>query len=95
MKQSLSFRKIGVAIGNIFRRHHIILFALTVVIGVSIEMLFLNNLINESETEQTVITPTTTFDKETMDRIDKLITPGSDTNQDLVLPDGRINPFVE
>ena len=47
MKQSLSFRKIGVAIGNIFRRHHIILFALTVVIGVSIEMLFLNNLINE------------------------------------------------
>lgn len=46
-------------------------------------------------TEQTVLTPTTTFDKETMNRIDKLITPGSDTNQDLVLPDGRINPFVE
>ena len=94
MKQSLSLKSLTTSLSNLFKRHHIILFALTVVVGVSVAMFLLYNLINATSEEVITPMPSTIFDEETIARINKLA-PSDGTQRELILPSGRINPFVE
>ena len=94
MKNSPSVGQIGKSISKLFAKHHILLFTLTVVIGVSVAMFLLNGLIATSK-ESSVQTPAgTSFDKTTIEKIEEFST--SESRQDsFSLPAGRVNPFVE
>lgn len=94
MKQSASIDKLGRLVGTLLRRYHIIIFALTIVIGVSVAVFFLNNLITASSQADPPAPISSGFNKETIDAINKFDAPG--TNREMPpLPSGRINPFIE
>ncbi len=95
MKKSPAFAKFGKAIGKFFHRYHIIIFVLTVVIGVLVGVLLLNNLITLSGQLEPVSSSGTTFDEVTIKRIENLVTIHDDSSSELTLPPGRISPFVE
>ncbi len=96
MKNSPSVGQLGNIIASVFRRFHVLLFVLTVVIGVAACMFFLNNLITLSAQADPLAPTTTQFDQTTIDRINGLVTADQGiSGKELVLPPGRINPFVE
>lgn len=95
MKQSISLKTLATGMSSIFKRHHVVLFVLTVVVGVSVAMFLLYNLINTTTDKEVIATTSSAiFDEETIEKINKLA-PSDSTHQELALPDGRINPFVE
>ncbi len=92
MKKGISLAPIA----HFFHRYHLILFVLTVVIGVSVGMFFMNSLLSVTGNDELSSQTPSSFDQETIKRIDKLIVAGDGSaNQELVLPPGRVNPFVE
>lgn len=93
MKNDLNLSQIGEIIAGFFRRYHVILYSLTVVIGVSIAIFMLTQLLSGGEQNSTD-TNTMTFDKKTIEKIDSFNTRDKTPNS-LQLPSGRINPFVE
>ncbi len=94
MKQSISLKTLTTGMSGIFKRHHVVLFVLTVVVGVSVAMFLLYNLINATDAGTVTTTSNAIFDEETIERINKLA-PSDSAHQELALPEGRINPFVE
>ena len=95
MKNSPSVNELGSIIARFVHRHHIILYAMTIVIGVSVAVFFLNNLIALSNSTDDSQPVSTSFDKTTIERIEALNMINSDSNDGFSLPAGRINPFVE
>lgn len=95
MKQSSpSVAQLGSAIVGFIKRHHIIIFTLTVVTGVSVAVLLLNNLLVLSNTPGSTPSNGFVFDQETINQIETFNSP-SEEDGELSLPDGRYNPFVE
>lgn len=95
MKNSPSVGQLGEVISHFFRRYHMSIFLLTVVIGVSAAVLLLNGLLSKSnEMDPTVTTQSSSFDKKTIERIDNF-SPAGAGKDDFSLPSGRTNPFVE
>lgn len=94
MKGNISISGIGTSLSNFMGRYHLVIFLLTVVIGVSVAMLFLNNLITLANSNEPASVPPVTFDQKTIDRIKDFNLSGSTDNK-FVLPSGRANPFVE
>lgn len=68
------------------------LFVLTVVGGLALANFMINQAINEKPIDQPQAV-SSSFDKETMDKINQLNESSSQTT-DFVLPSGRINPFI-
>ncbi len=96
MKQTPSLTQLGEMAGRFFRRYHVILFSLTIVLGVSVAVFMLNNLLvisSGSDSGTNVATPTT-FDQQTIEAIEKFST-ASENQEAMILPSGRINPLVE
>ncbi len=90
-----SLAQIGEKIAHFFRRYHLIMFSLTIVISVTIAVFMLNNLLilsNASQPDTTV--SATKFDQATIDKINKFAT-SSESPQAFSLPAGRINPLVD
>ena len=80
---------------NFLRRFHIVLFVIVVLGGLAIVILLLNNAIVAS-TQSNGYTPNTNngnFDQATIKKIQDLQTTGQ--SDQLTLPPGRTNPFVE
>lgn len=94
MKSSLSVARLGAIITHFFKRFHLVIFTLTIVIGVSFAVFMLNSLIEKSNQTETEPVSMQTFDQETIDRINSFST-SSDMGDSFSLPSGRINPFVE
>lgn len=95
MKNSPSVGDLGGIIAKFIRRHHIVIYSMTIVIGVSVAVFFLNNLIALSNSTDDSQPVSTSFDKTTIERIEALNMINSDSNDGFSLPAGRINPFVE
>ena len=94
MKNSPDISQLGTIISHFFRRYHVLLFTLTVVVGVSVALLLLNGLLSASnETDETPV-PQARFDEATIKKIDSF---GSRTTagKELQFPQGRTSPFVE
>lgn len=94
MKKSPSTGKIGSSIAHFLKRYHVVIFALTVVIGVSGAVFLLNGLITMSSEGEAQPPKPTSFDQKTIDRINEFSTV-NDRRKEFSLPPGRINPFVE
>lgn len=94
MKQSPSISQLGTLLARFAKKHHIVLFSLTVVIGVTIAVFLLNSLIILSSKDEPVTASSPKFDQETIDKISKLSEPGEEAD-DFFLPPGRTNPFVD
>ena len=95
MKNSLSLDQLPKAIASFFKRFHIVIYTLTIVIGVAVAVFLLNGLIAKSSTpDSSDASATTSFDKETIERINNFNTSSS-SNDTFTLPSGRINPLVE
>lgn len=92
MKADLSLPRLSSALSRFMHRYHVIIFVLTVVGGLAFANFMINQAINEKPIDQPQAA-STTFDKETMDRIDQL-NESSVQSTDFVLPGGRINPFI-
>lgn len=94
MISSVSINSIGPWFSNTLRRYHVIIFALTIVVGISVAVFFLNNLIGRPA--ETIETPVanSSFDKKTIDRIQNLVSPGQQSTE-LYFGPGRSNPFAE
>ena len=94
---SISIPKITSILPRFFKRYHVVIYTLTVVIGVSIATFMLNGLLSRPEVSPTASVPTPTvpvFDQEIIDRINNFNT--SSTQEDTFsLPAGRINPLVD
>lgn len=77
-------------------RFHLVIFAVIVVLLLSIAILLLSSIVNKASgldsTPQN--TTSTTFDEATIDRISKLKT-SDEPSEPLNLSRGRINPFNE
>jgi len=93
-KQLPSANQLGQTILHFIRRYHVILFTLTVVVGVSVAVFLLNRLITESNTITQPPITVTQFDQETINKINSLNT-ASNNRSDFSLPPGRVNPFIE
>lgn len=84
-------------IPSILGRYHAVIFVVIAVGGLAVAVMILNNIIQSSTSEaapQTVAELNASFDQDTIRRIEKLKT-STESTDDLVLPPGRINPFVE
>ncbi len=95
MKNSPSVNELGGIIARFIRHHHIVLYAMTIVIGVSTAVFFLNSLLSASSAGDDTLPKTTVFDKTTIKRIDELNIVNVNENDSFNLPNGRVNPFVE
>ena len=95
MKNSISLAQFGHSIARFFHRYHVVLYSLTIVIGVSIAVFFLNNLISLSNTTDSNAAPKLLqFDATTIKQINKFTTSDK-SDASFSLPAGRVNPFVE
>lgn len=97
MKNSPDISQLGTVLGRFFRRYHVVLFMLTVVVGVSAALFLLYGLVSLSNTKTDIsasIETTAHFDKKTIEQIDSFGTPGT-TNQPFSPPTGRVNLFAE
>ena len=95
MKSSPSINELGGLIAKFFRRYHVMLYVLTVVIGVSAAVFLLNSLISQSNSTETTGTATNqAFDQATIKRIESFNTVNKNSDT-FSLPPGRVNPFVE
>lgn len=95
MKNSPSVSQLGSIVAHFIGRYHVIIFSLTVVIGVSAAVLLLNGLIELSSGTDHPVSTTQAFDRETIEKIDNLTPANQTQGSSLSLPSGRINPFVE
>ena len=95
MKSSISIGQILDGMVNFIRRFHLLIYTLTVVIGVAVAVFQLNGLITEqSPAGNGGDTAASSFDKDTIDRINNFNTANSDQDT-FSLPSGRINPLVD
>lgn len=94
MKQSPSLSQLGGAVAHFMQRFHLVIFTLTVVIGVSIAVFLLNSLIEASNRTEPAAHNMPTLDQKTIDRINSF-KRASDGQDNFSLPPGRVNPFVE
>lgn len=94
---NISLDAITKPLAYFFGRFHAVIFVVLVVGGLAVAVLILSDVVQSST--NTIQTSTDTisgssFDQATIERIDKLKT-SDDNAGELVLPPGRINPFVE
>lgn len=91
-----SIAQLGEMMGHFFRRYHVILFSLTIVISVSAAVMMLNNLlvISGASTGSETNIQASGFDQKTIDKIENFTT-ASDSPRPFSLPAGRVNPLVE
>lgn len=78
-------------------RFHAVLFVIVVFGGLSVAVLILSGILqssSEKSTGEVTGELNALFDQDTVKRIEKLKS-SEDSSYDLVLPEGRINPFVE
>lgn len=90
---SLSLPQIIHSFSHFMHRYHVIIFAVFVVGGLSVATFLLYQVITSTSTP-TTSTSTSSFDKATIDRINKL-RGANDTPEPLNLPSGRTNPFQD
>lgn len=94
---NISSNSIKKIIPAIIGRFHMVIFVVLVFGGLAVAVMILNNIIQSSTSTaipQTAAELSASFDQDTIKRIEKLKT-STELNNDLVLPPGRINPFVE
>lgn len=82
--------------GQLLVRFHMTLFIVFIVTGLSVAVLFLNNMLTETATSDDYTSPIDagSIDQTTLDRIKELHT-SDETVAEQVFPEGRINPFGE
>ncbi len=89
--------KLRQAVDHFFRRYHIMTFMLTAVIGVSLAVWSLYDIVLHSGNpveEQTNAASNSSFDNDTIDRLNNLLQ--ADSGEKYTLPtDQRTNPFIE
>ncbi len=94
MKNYLSLTQARQFFARILNRFHVLIFTLTVIIGVSIAIFMLYGLMSDpSEQLDISQTENISFDQETIERIENFNTSSS-TEDTFNLPPGRINPLV-
>lgn len=94
MNLSLALKRIRGTIAHFIGRFHVLIFVLTVVVGVSIALLLLVNILSSSSAKEGAQPAApTTFDQKTIDRIDQFNTHDSGADN-FSLPSGRINPLA-
>lgn len=93
---NISFVAIKKNLAHFIGRFHVVLFVVTILGGLAIVVLLLNNVIVTSNDsgDYTPETTNATFDEGTIDRIKQLKTRDEGGDQ-LDLSQGRSNPFVE
>ena len=94
MKSSLSVHQMKQQIVRFLNRFHVMIYTLTVVIGVSVAIFMLNVLVSMSNTTDATPPPSIVFDQATIDSINEFHTTNS-SRDEFHLPEGRINPLVE
>lgn len=95
MKSSLSISQLGGIIANFLRSYHVILYSLTIVIGVSVAILSLSSLVTLSGTAGETTQKSYPVDQETIKQIDDYQSRSESLSKTFQLESGRINPFVE
>lgn len=91
---NISFNELPKQLANLLHRYHIVIFAFIVLGGIAVVILILSNTLQVSTQPGTSAGIDTAFDKTTIDRVNQLKTR-DDAVEDIMLPAGRINPFVE
>lgn len=92
MKESLE--PIKKSLAHILSRYHVLIFTLTVLVGVAIAIIMLNSTLALSEPEDQSPQNSSAFDQQAIDAIDKLRSSDED-GPDPSPPAGRTNPFAE
>lgn len=95
-KVSLPIGRIPDILSGYLKRFHVMIYTLTVVIGVSVAMFMLNSLVFQQDTpdEPPASTTTPAFDQDTIERINNFNTSSSG-DDNFSLPPGRVNPLVD
>lgn len=94
MKNSPSIDQLGPIVGSFFRKRHIAIYSLTVIVGVSVAIAMLISVIDLSGQPIAEGPSSSNLDIETIKRIDSL-NYANQSQDDFVLPAGRINPFTD
>lgn len=96
MKESPSLQQVGAMIGDatghFFRRFHLVLYMLTVVIGVAFAIYLLSGVMTSSSDTSQHTQTLQSFDKKTITEL-RSFSAASEQQQTFVLPSGRTNPF--
>lgn len=96
MKNSPSVSQLGDILAGFLRSYHVIIYSLTIVIGVSIAVLLLSSLVTLSGTAGETTQKAYPIDQETIKQVDTTYQSRSESlSKPFNLESGRINPFVE
>lgn len=96
MKNSPSISEVGAILSRFLHRYHVIIYSLTIVIGIAAAVFFLSQLVTLSDTAADTKPQHHHIDKETVKQIeDYQSRHDSSVNDTFSLPAGRISPFVE
>lgn len=97
MKSEISLQLITRSVSWFFHRFHVVLFVVLVFGSLAGAVLLLSQIVQSStdtDDQKATSSLSTSFDQETIRRIEELNSQGEDSG-DIQLPPGRINPFVE
>lgn len=89
-------KAIGKTVGQFLFRFHALVFTVTVLGGLSIAVLLLNDVIAQSDqsTDYTPSSTDTSFDEQTIERVREL-QPSTERPAPVNFPAGRIDPFSQ
>lgn len=92
----LSLTSLKTRLGKFLARFHVLVFTVLILGGLIVAMLLINATIGQSDTSSNYTPPSanTTFDQQTIDRIEKLHSASDNATSTLDLS-GRVNPFED
>ena len=95
MKQSLNMTELGAIIRKFLKRFHVMLYTLTVLVGLALAILLLSQVLGTaSDTSAAPVSSSPSqFDTNTMKQVESL--NRANEGKDIQFPKGRVNPFVE
>lgn len=91
---NISLGSINTLFVTLLRRYHIIIFTIIVVGGLGFAIYLLNGIVNQPIATTSTSVTSSTFDKATIEKIQKLRTT-NEPPMPLDTSKGRVNPFVE
>lgn len=94
--KNISVGSLFTSIGHQFGRFHMTLFIVFITAGLSMAVLFLNNILTDTSSSDGYTSPIDagSIDQATLERIKELHT-SEEAVPDAAFPEGRVNPFGE
>ncbi len=96
MNQSINLSGISASFGKLFGRYHMLIFIILTSVGIGVALVTVISIVSLSDSQGVApAAASAEFDKETIDRLNKLDEPVESSEIDMSKYPMRTNPFVD